>query len=157
MSELFLRAGDTISGQEGKAQAIINGSVENLFMIKTLEASIEKKKEPVNTLGHRGEQHKGAGWSGSGDMTIYYVSSLFRRLMLKYIKEGIDTYFTIIITNEDPSSTIGRQTIALHNCNLDSAVAAALDVDATTMEEDVSFTFDDIDILEEFDLPENLR
>lgn len=153
----FLRAGDTISGQEGTAQAIINGQVENLFMIKSLEATVEKNKEEVKTLGHRGTQSKAAGWSGTGSMTIYYVTSLFRRIMLDYIKKGKDLYFDIIVTNDDPTSTIGRQTVALHGCNLDSVLVAKLDSDATAMEEDMSFTFDDVDLMEEFDRPGNLR
>lgn len=153
----FLRAGDTINGQEGTAQAIINGQVENLFMIKSLEATIEKNKEEVKTLGRRGTQSKAAGWSGSGSMTVYYVTSLFRRLMLDYIKNGRDIYFDIIITNEDPTSTIGRQTVALHGCNIDSVLAAKLDTDATALEEDLDFTFDDVDLLEEFVRPTNFR
>lgn len=152
----YLRAGDTISGQEGTAQAIINGQVENLFMIKSLESTIEKNKEEIKTIGKRGTQSKGAGWSGNGSMTVYYVSSLFRRLMLDYIKLGKDVYFDIIITNDDPTSTIGRQTVALRNCNLDSITAAKLDIDAAALDEDLDFTFDDVDMLEEFTRPDNL-
>ncbi|MFV0401108.1 MAG: phage tail tube protein [Oscillospiraceae bacterium] len=152
----YLRAGDTISGQEGSAQAIINGNVENLFMIQSLEATIEKNKEAVRTLGRRGEQQKAAGWSGSGSMTIYYVSSLFRKLMMDYVKHGRDLYFDIIIQNEDPTSTIGRQTVALHGVNLDSVLAASLDVEATALTEDIAFTFDDVDLMEEFTLPTNM-
>lgn len=153
---MYLRAGDTISGQEGTAQAIINGQVENLFMIKTLEATVEKNKEEVRTLGKRGTQHKAAGFSGSGSMTVYDVSSLFRRLMLDYIKKGRDTYFDIIIVNEDATSSIGRQTVVLHNCNLDSVVMTKLDVENTVLDEDLEFTFDDVDLLEDFGAPANL-
>ena len=156
MPKEFLMAGDTISGQEGQAQAIISGKVENLFMIKNLEAVIEKIKEEVKTLGKRGTQHKAAGWSGSGSMTVYYVSSLFRRLMLDYVKHGRDLYFDIIITNEDATSSIGRQTVALHGCNIDSVIAAKLDTESTVLDEDLDFTFDDIDLLEEFQRPNNL-
>lgn len=38
----FLKAGDTISGQEGRAYATINGQVEEMFYIKTIEAKAEK-------------------------------------------------------------------------------------------------------------------
>ena len=152
----FLRAGDTISGQECAAQAIINGQVEQLFMIRSLEATAEKNKEAVRTMGKRGVQHKAAGWSGSGSMTVYYVTSMFRRLMMDYIKNGRDIYFDIIITNEDPTSTIGRQTVVLHGCNLDSVVLAKMDTESSVLDEDLDFTFDDADLLEEFTTPENL-
>jgi len=152
----FLRAGDTISGQEGTAQAIIKGKVETLFMIRTLKAKAEKKKEPVRTLGRRGEQHKAAGWSGSGEMNVYYVTSLFRQIMLDYIKHGRDIYFDIIITNDDPTSTIGRQTVALRGCNLNSVMMAALDTETSVLDEDLDFTFDDVDLLEAFGKPNNM-
>ena len=58
---MYLRAGDTISGQEGQATAVINGNVEPLFFVKELEAKFEKEKTEVKTLGHRGTQHKGNG------------------------------------------------------------------------------------------------
>ncbi len=155
MSLKYLRAGDTISGQEGQAQAIIDGQVENLFMIKSLEATIEKIKEEVKTIGKRATQHKAAGWSGSGNMTIYYVSSMFRKIMLDYVNNGRDLYFDIVVSNDDPTSTIGLQTVVLEGCNLDSVVIAKLDTDSTVLDEDLE-SFDDVDLLEEFQRPGNM-
>lgn len=153
---MYLRAGDTISGQEGQATAVINGQVESLFFVKELEAKFEKEKTEVKTLGHRGTQHKGNGWSGSGSMTLFYVSTLFRKMALKYAKEGKDTYFDITIVNNDPTSTIGKQTVVLYNCNVDSLILAKLNTDAETLDEDIDFTFDDFDILDEFGKPTQL-
>jgi hypothetical protein len=89
-------------------------------------------------------------------MTAYYVTSLFRRLMLEYVKYGRDVYFEIIVTNDDPTSTIGLQTVSLQGCNLDSVVIAKLDTESTVLDEDLEFTFDDVDLLEEFQKPANL-
>jgi len=150
---MFLRAGDTISGQEGKATSVIDGNVQDMFYVKTLEATFEKTKAEVKTLGKRGTQHKGAGWSGAGSMTIYYVTSLFREMALKYAKTGKDTYFNITIVNDDPTSTIGKQTVVLYNCNIDNVVLAKLDTDSDTLDEDIDFTFDDFDILDSFGNP----
>lgn len=149
----FLRAGDTISGQEGRAYATINGQVEEMFYIKSLEATIEKQKTEVRALGKRGTQHKATGWTGSGTMTIYYVTTLFRQLMVDYIKNGRDVYFDVTIVNEDPTSSIGRQTVVLRGVNLDSVVAAKLDTEAEVLDEDVDFTFDDVDLLDSFGRP----
>lgn len=149
----FLRAGDTISGQEGRAYATINGQVEEMFYVRSLEATVERQKTEVRTLGRRGVQHKASGWTGTGTMTIYYVTSLFRQLMLNYIKTGRDVYFDITIVNEDPTSTIGRQTVVLKNVNLDSVVVARLDTETEVLDEEISFTFDDIDILDTFNAP----
>lgn len=150
---MFLRAGDTISGQEGKATANIAGVIQDMFYIKSLEATFEKNKSEIKTLGKRGTQQKANGWSGSGSMTIFYVTTIFRKMALNYAKNGKDTYFDITVQNEDPSSTIGKQTVVLYNCNFDSITLAKLDTDADALDEDIDFTFDDFDILDEFGVP----
>ena len=149
----FLKAGDTISGQEGRAYATINGQVEEMFYIKSLEATIEKQKTEVRVLGKRGTQYKATGWSGSGTMTIYYVTTLFRQLMYDYVRNGKDTYFDVTIVNEDPTSSIGRQTVVLRGVNLDSVVMAKLDTETEVLDEDIGFTFDDVDIMDSFTNP----
>ncbi|MFX3636263.1 MAG: phage tail tube protein [Candidatus Pristimantibacillus sp.] len=149
----FLNAGDTISGQEGRAYCNVNGQYEEMFYIKTLEASIEKQKAEIKTLGHRGLQHKATGWSGTGNMTIYYVTSTFRQLMLDYVKSGIDRGFDVQITNQDPTSTIGTQTVTLYNVNLNSIVMGKLDTESEALEEEVEFTFTGVDISSAFSAP----
>lgn len=154
----YLKAGDTISGQEAVAKMTIkdqNGAstIEDMFWAKTVEATVEVNKTEVYTLGKRGAQNKPNGWSGSGSMTIYYVTSLFRKMALQYIKTGIPVYFDLMITNMDPGSTIGSQTVVLKNCSLDSVIVAKIDVETEVLDEDVDFTFDDIDMLEEFTDP----
>lgn len=149
----FLRANDAISGQEAKAFATINGQVEEMFYAKKFEAKIKKNKKGIKTLGKRGTQNKANGFEGTGSMTIYYMTSRFRQLMLDYTKNGKDAYFDIQITNEDPSSTIGKQTVVIKNVNLDEIVIASFDVEAEFLEEEVTFTFDDWDINNEFGQP----
>jgi len=149
----FLQAGDIISGQEGKVTANINGSIEMCAWVKQLTATFEKQKSEIHTLGHRGTQHKSTGWSGTGSMTIYYITSIFRRLAKEYAKTGKDTYFDITIENDDPTSSVGKQTVVLYKCNLDSTILAKLDVDNTELDEDIDFTFEDFDILDSFGNP----
>lgn len=150
---MILNAGDTISGQEGKATAKINGQIKDMFYIKSLEATVEKNKQEVRTLGKRGVQHKTTGWSGTGSMTIYYVTSEFVKLAKDYIKNGVDTYFTITVENSDPTSTIGTQTVSLFDVNIDSIPVAKLDVEDAVLECDMDFTFDDLDLTNEFSEP----
>ncbi|MGG7176202.1 phage tail tube protein [Clostridium paraputrificum] len=155
--EGYLKASDTISGQEGHAQINLNGEIHKLFDIKSIEATVEKNKAEVKTIGHRGTQSKTTGWSGTGSMTLYYASSLFRKLTVDYIKTGKDFYFDMIVTNEDPSSDLGKQTVALYGCNIDSVVLAKLDVESDALDEDLDFTFDDVDILDEFNKPSYIK
>lgn len=149
----YLRAGDTLSGEQGKAIANIGGRIEDLFYLKDMEATLEKLKAEVRVLGRRATQHKGNGWTGTGTMTLYYVTSVFRSMVHEYAKTGKDHYFTLTVVNEDPTSTVGRQTIVLYGCNVDSLVLTKLDVEAEALDEEISFTFDDFDILDEFGQP----
>lgn len=148
-----MQAKDTISGQSARAYSTINGKVEEMFYAKKLEGKVKKNKKEIKTLGKNGTQNKANGFTGTGTMTIYYTTSLFRQLMLEYTKLGRDTYFDIQVTNEDPSSTIGPQTTILKNVNLDEITVAAFDVDSEVLEEEVSFTFDDWDMPNAFAAP----
>ena len=146
----YLKAENLVSGQEGRAYVKLDGQNRELLYLKNVTATVEKKKQAVRTLGKRGDQFKSAGFSGSGKMTVYYVTSLFRQLMLQYMKDGVDTYFDIVVINEDENADAGRQTVVLKNCNLDSVVLARLDVDADNLDEEVSFTFDGAELLDSF-------
>jgi hypothetical protein len=147
----FMNEMDAISGKHAKAFITINGQVEELFYARSLEATIEKNKTDVPVVGKTNVGQKAVGWSGTGTLNIYYVTSLFRRLVRDYIKTGRDFYFDLTVSNEDPTSATGRQTVVLKNCNLDSVVAAQFDATSDDpLNEDVSFTFDDYDILEQF-------
>lgn len=148
-----LQARDTISGQEGRAYATINGNKEEMFYVKKLEAKVEKEKAEIKALGRRGTQSKAKGWKGTGSMTIYYITTLFRDLMNEYMVSGKDTYFDITVTNEDPSSSVGMQTVIIKNVNLDSVIMASLDTGSDTLEEEISFTFDGIEIKDRFKAP----
>lgn len=146
-----LNAPDTISGKEGRAYAKIDGNNEDLFMAKTIEATIEKAKSEVKAIGKRMTGHKTTGGNGTGSMTLYYLTPLFRQLVKRWKKTGVDIYFDMVIENEDPSSAAGKQSILLIGCNLDSVVLAKLDGDSDDpLDEDIDFTFEDFDILTPF-------
>ena len=147
----FMESKDAISGKEGRAYAKINGNNELLFMAKTIEATVEKAKSEIKTIGRRMVGHKSMGMSGSGTMTIYYVTPLFRSMLKSYKETGIDTYFDIVIENDDPTSAAGKQTVLLIGCNTDSVLLAKLDGDSDdALDEEVAFTFEDFDFLNEF-------
>lgn len=146
-----LKSFDPISGKEGVAYAKINGNNEELFFAKTIEASVEKAKSEIKAIGRRMTGHKTTGMSGSGKMTLYYLTPLFRQILKQYKDTGVDIYFDLVVENNDPSSSAGKQTTLLMDCNLDSVVLTKLDGDSDDpLEEDADFTFEDYDILQEF-------
>lgn len=147
----FFRETDAISGKQAKAYATINGRVEELFYAKSLEATIEKNKVDVPVLGKTNTPQRSAGWSGTGTLTVYYVTSTFRQLMRAYIRTGQDFWFDLMVVNEEPNSATGKQTTFLKGCNLDSVIAARFDATSDDMlEEELPFTFNDYDVKDQF-------
>lgn len=146
-----LNAPDTISGKEGRAYAKIDGNNEELFMAKTIEANVEKNKSEIKAIGKRMTGHKTTGANGSGSMTLYYMTPLFRAMIKQWKETGVDVYFDMVIENDDQESSAGKQSTLLIGCNLDSVVLAKLDGDSDdALDEDVDFTFEDFDILTAF-------
>ena len=146
-----LNAPDTISGKEGRAYAKINGNNEELFMAKTIEANVEKNKSEIKAIGKRMTGHKTTGANGSGSMTLYYMTPLFRDMIKQWKETGVDVYFDMVVENDDQESSAGKQSTLLIGCNLDSVVLAKLDGDSDdALDEDVDFTFEDFDILTPF-------
>ncbi|MDO4301546.1 MAG: phage tail tube protein [Clostridia bacterium] len=149
--ELTLRGTDPISGKLGECYANIDGSMEDMLYVKKVEAKVEKQKKEINVLGYSGSKNKSAGWKGTGTATLYYMTSIFRKKMLEYMNTGKDFYVDMFIVNDDPSSNAGRQKIWLKNVNFDGITLAMLDVDNTELNEELSFTFDGAEMVEEFD------
>lgn len=150
MAYKYLKANDAISGKEGMAYITLNDRKREVAEIKSLEATIEKNKSEFKALGYRGTQHKAQGWSGSGSVTLYFISSEWVEMMLQYVETGKDVYFDMIVENNDPSSNAGVQRIQLMDCNINSIQIAKLDVDADNLEQDFDFTFSDVKLLDSF-------
>ena len=148
-----LKASDIPAGSEATAYIEMNGKIEEFFYAKSIEATSEFNKAEVKVMGRRGVQNKPTGWTGTGSMTIYYITSIFRQMALKYAKEGILPAFKLVVTNEDKSTSIGKQTVVLYDCVLDSVNLIKFDVESDALDEDLDFTFSDFDILDSFGNP----
>ena len=158
MAENYTRLADTISSQEGKAYITIDGQNRELFEISSLTAQIELNVQERRMLGHRMTQHKVVGASGTGSMTIYFMNSQMLNQAIQYLSTGNYKGLKIQVKNEDPQSTIGKQEVVLLNVILATIPVTTLDDqsdDPITF--DTDFTFDDIEVLESFKLPENYR
>lgn len=158
MSGNYTRLKDTISSKEGKAFITIDGQNRELFEISSLKAQLDLVVQSRRMLGHRMTQHKVTGAEGTGSMTLYFMNSDMLRLAIEYIKDGKYGGLKLQVNNFDEQSTIGSQEVVLLNVLLNTIPVAVLDDqsdDPITV--DTDFTFDDIDGLDYFDLPENYR
>lgn len=149
-NNVTMRAKDTISAALAECFVTIGPHRYNFMQAINLEAKFEKTKTEVPILGRTGKGNKASGWKGTGSATFHYNTSIFRQMMLDYKNTGQDTYFEIQITNEDPTSEVGRQTIILMDCNIDGGILAKFDADADYLEESMDFTFEDFSMPESF-------
>lgn len=152
MGKITMNARDAISAPLAECYVTIEGNRYNFMQAIDLEATFEKNKTEVPILGKTAKGNKASGWSGSGSATFHYNTSLFRKLFLRYKETGEDVYFDIQVTNEDPTSTIGRQTVILKDCNMDGGTLAKFDADGEYLDESMDFTFEDFEMPEEFSM-----
>lgn len=136
-----------INGVEGVVTATVDGKVIELGELTKIEASAEKIKSEYRVLGDRATHTKANGWKGTGSMTIRYGTSFARNLMLDYIKTGKDAQVSITVINDDPNFEGGAIKTKLSGVNIDSALLTKLDVDTDILDEDVNFTFTDVENL----------
>lgn len=150
MGAQVMNAKDAISGSLAECYVTINNNRYNFMQIIDFESNVEKNKTEVPILGKTGKGNKANGWSGTFSGTAHYNQSIMRDLLYKYKETGEDTYFEIMVTNEDPTSAVGLQTIILKGCNLDGGVLAKFDANADYLDEDISGTFEDFEIPQKF-------
>jgi hypothetical protein len=147
-----MNAKDAVSASLAECFVTINGNRYNFMQAINLEAKFEKNKSEVPILGKTGKGNKTTGWKGTGSATFHYNTSIFRELMVKYKNTGEDVYFDIQVTNEDLTSSVGRQTVVLKDCNIDGGILTKFDADAEYLDEDMDFTFEDFEMPEKFTL-----
>lgn len=149
---------DLITGSEGSAYITVDGENRYFFELSKIEANIEFTVISKKLLGHRMKQHKVVGAEGKGSLSIYNVSPAALKIYKDYIKTGRTPAISIQAINDDSSSTIGRRTVLLRNCIFAKVPVSFIDDGSEELNTvDIDFTFDDIDDLENYNLPENMR
>ena len=157
MNGNVMNAKDSVSAALAECFGTIEGDRYNFMQAINLEASVKKNKSKVPILGKTGRGNKATSWEGAGSATFHYNTSVFRRLMKRFKDTGEDVYFDIQVTNEDPASSAGRQTVILRDCNMNGGVLAKFDADADYLEERMDFTFEDFEMPETFDTLSGMR
>ena len=157
MANATMNAKDTLSASLAECFVTIDGNRYNFMQATKVEAKFERTKTEVPILGKTGKGNKSTGWKGTGSATFHYNTSIFRQMMQKYKDTGEDVYFEMQISNEDPTSQAGRQTIVLLGCNIDGGILAKFDADGETLDEDMDFTFEDFKMPETFKVLDGMQ
>ena len=154
----YTKISDLVTGSEGSAFITMDGENRYFFELSKIEANIEFTVIAKKLLGHRMKQHKVVGAEGKGSMSIYNVSPAALTIYQQYIKEGKTPQISIQTVNEDTGSTIGRRTIVMRDVILAKVPVVYLDDESEDLNKtETDFTFDDVDDLESYVFPENMR
>ena len=157
MSNVKMKAKDALSAKLAECFVTIGKNRYNLMQMIDFEANFEKTKTEVPILGKTGSGNKSTGWKGTWSATLHYNTSIFRELMLKYKNTGEDVYFEIQVTNDDPTSAAGKQTLVFIDCNIDGGILAKFDADGEYLDEEVEGTFEDFKMPDKFKLLKGMK
>ena len=152
----FLLERDALNGKSGSAFLTVDGENHEIFQMKKFQSDAEFQEADFKVVGTTLVQKKTTGVTLTGSMTIYYGSPYFLDLLQQYLKTGKLPYLTLQIRNDDPSTTVGTQTVALYNCKLTKVPVAMLDSDSDWLEEEVTFSYTGLEVLDYFHDPEAL-
>lgn len=150
MYDNTMRAGDAVSGSLAECFITIDGNRYHFMSLINFESKWTMNIAEVPILGKVGKGHKPTSGTGEWSGTAHYNQSVIRQLLLKYKNLGQMTYFDIQVTNEDPTSKVGRQTIIHRDCLVEGGILAKFDADAEYLDEEISGTFEDWDMPETF-------
>lgn len=158
MNQSIMNAMDAVAGSLASAFITMADGNRYCFMqLYKFESKVNVSTKEVARIGTTGKGNKPTGWTGSWNGTAHYNQSIFRKMLLEYKKTGIIPTFDIQVSNEDPTASVGRQTIILKGCLFKGGTLAKFDADAETLDEEIEGTFDDWDMPEQFSLIKGMK
>lgn len=146
----LMNAKDAVYGSLAECFVTIGDERYAFMSLTEFESKWEVNITDVPILGKVGMGHKAAGGKGTWSGTAHYNQSVFRKMADTYQKTGVMPYFEIQVSNEDPTSAVGRQTILHHGCLCDTFVLAKLQAGEELLDEELSGTFESWDMPEMF-------
>lgn len=156
----YLLARDTVNGAEGKIFVTRNGQNIEIAGMRNITTNGEVQSSDMRVIGTRKIQDKPNGAKLTGTGNVYYGSNgsnLWRDLVLQYINTGVMEEFDIQITNNDPTTTIGTQSIAYYGCHLTGTIPVSiLNSEEAMLNYDFNFVYTEVAALNKFTDPAQL-
>lgn len=153
----YLLAKDTVNGAEGKIFVTIDGKNMEVACMRNITTNAEIQSNDMRVIGTRTIQNKNNGAKLTGTGNIYYGTNLFTDMVLQYIQTGVMPEFDIQITNNDPATSIGTQSIAYYGCTLTGTIPLSILNDEEAMlNYDFNFAYTRVARLQSFRDPARL-
>lgn len=153
----YLLARDTVNGAEGSIFITFEGRNIQIASMRNIQTSANIQTQDMRVIGTRKVQSKPNGATQTGKGNIYYGSDIFRDMVLQYINTGVMPEFDIQITNSDPATSLGTQTMAYYGCHLTGEIPLSiLDDEESMLNFDFNFAFTRVAKLSSFNGPTQL-
>jgi hypothetical protein len=153
----YLLAKDTVNGAEGKIFVTIDGKNMEVACMRNITTNAEIQSNDMRVIGTRTIQNKNNGAKLTGTGNIYYGTNLFTNMVLQYIQTGVMPEFDIQITNNDPATSIGTQSMAYYGCTLTGTIPLSILNDEEAMlNYDFNFAYTRVARLQSFRDPARL-
>lgn len=153
----YLLAKDTVNGAEGKIFVTIDGKNMEVACMRNIKTNAEIQSNDMRVIGTRTIQNKNNGAKLTGTGNIYYGTNLFTNMVLQYIQTGVMPEFDIQITNNDPATSIGTQSMAYYGCTLTGTIPLSILNDEEAMlNYDFNFAYTRVARLQSFRDPARL-
>ena len=153
----YLLAKDSVNGAEGKIVVTIDGRNVEVACMRNITTNAEIQSNDMRVIGTRKVQNKNNGAKLTGTGNIYYGTNLFTDMVLQYINTGVMPEFSIQITNNDPTTSIGSQVMAYYGCTLTGTIPLSILNDEEAMlNYDFNFAWTDVARLQAFSDPARL-
>ena len=123
---MYLLAKDTVNGAEGKVFVTRDGKQIEVAGMMNITTYADIQGKEMRVVGTRTIQNKANGAKQTGKGNIYYGTSLWTDMVLEYINTGNMPQFDLQITNDDPSSSVGSQSIAYYGCELTGSIPLSI-------------------------------
>jgi len=157
MNQATMDAMDAVSGSLAECFITVDKDRYNFMQIVEFESKYEINIGEVPILGRTSKGHKPSGAKGTFKGKAHYNHSVIRRAFYQYQKTGVMPRFEIQVTNEDPSSRVGRQTVVHKGCLLEGGTLAKIAAGEDFLDEEISGTFDSWEMPEAFKLPNGMK
>ncbi len=157
MAAITMNGRDAISASLAECYVTVGTDRYNFMQMINFEASITKNKNEIPILGQTGRGNKANGWTGVFKGKAHYNQSIFREMLMEYKESGEDIYFDIQVTNSDPASEAGEQTLIFTGCNIDGGILAKFDAEGDYLSEEISGTFEDFKMPKKFGLLSGMK
>ena len=153
----YLLAKDTVNGAEGKIFLTIDGRNIEVACMRNITTNADIQNNDMRVIGTRTIQNKNNGAKLTGKGNIYYGTNIWTDMVLQYIQTGVMPEFDLQITNNDPTTSIGSQSMAYYGCTLTGTIPLSILNDEEAMlNYDFNFAYTRVARLQAFNDPAQL-